>query len=114
VGCDLGGDPSKRQYRRDPKSFPKDRIANTAVLHMHRRAAKYVFPPSGTFEVDGIVYKSKLSNYAARVDIHPYARSLFRGADRVFFVIEGCLKGDAVLSAGGPVLSVPSVTLWDT
>jgi hypothetical protein len=33
-------------------------------------------------------------------------------ARRVFFVIEGCIKADAVLSAGEAVFSVPSVTLW--
>jgi hypothetical protein len=33
-------------------------------------------------------------------------------ASRVFFVIEGCLKADAILSKDEAVFSVPSVSLW--
>jgi hypothetical protein len=58
--------------------------------------------------------KSRCENYAARIDMHPLALEKFAGADVVYFGIEGCIKADAILSAGGAVLSVPSVTLWDT
>jgi hypothetical protein len=58
--------------------------------------------------------KSKQQNYAARIDMHPMALEKFAGAEVVYFCIEGCIKADAILSAGGAVLSVPSVTLWDT
>jgi hypothetical protein len=50
---------------------------------------------------------------AKRIDVHPWALDLFASAEAVFFVIEGCIKADAVLSAGYPVFSVPSVTLWN-
>jgi hypothetical protein len=50
---------------------------------------------------------------AKRLDVHPMALPKLPTADTVFFVIEGCVKADAVLSAGASVFSVPSVTLWD-
>ena len=58
-------------------------------------------------------------NYAARVDFHPMVHKYFHGrafreAEVVFFALEGCLKADAILSAGYPVVSVPSVSLWNT
>jgi hypothetical protein len=48
-----------------------------------------------------------------RIDVHPWAMRFLPRARRVFFVLEGTLKNDAVLSAGEAVFSVPSVTLWD-
>ena len=59
-------------------------------------------------------------NYAARLDIHRLAVPLLPDAELVFLIIEGCLKGDAVLTAiletgeKATVVSVPSVTLWGT
>jgi hypothetical protein len=50
---------------------------------------------------------------ARRLDVHPLAVNKILRAEVVFFVIEGCLKADAVLSADGAVFSVPSVSLWD-
>lgn len=70
---------------------------NVQEVHLDSNLAKYVFPPG-----DG----------AKRLDVHPHAWPKFVNASRVFFVIEGCLKADAVLSAGEAVFSVPSVTLW--
>ncbi len=59
-------------------------------------------------------------NLAKRIDAHPFALGLFRGAPRrVHIPIEGCIKSDAVLTEilqeglAESVLSVPSVTLWD-
>jgi hypothetical protein len=57
--------------------------------------------------------KDESANYAKRIDIHPLALEKFEQAGWVFFVIEGCIKADAVLSTGEAVFSVPSVTLWD-
>jgi hypothetical protein len=57
--------------------------------------------------------KNDSENLARRLDMHPMAVERFAKARRVFFVIEGCLKADAVLSVGEAVFSVPSVTLWD-
>lgn len=50
----------------------------------------------------------------SRIDLHPWALEMLPHAERVFFVLEGTLKNDAVLSAGEAVFSVPSVTLWDS
>jgi hypothetical protein len=52
------------------------------------------------------------NNLARRIDVHPYAWPLIEKHERVFFVIEGCLKADSILSAGEAVFSVPSVSLW--
>jgi hypothetical protein len=71
---------------------------NVQTVHLDENWAKYVFPPG-----DG----------AKRLDLHPQAWARFVNASRVFFVIEGCIKADAVLSAGEAVFSVPSVTLWN-
>jgi hypothetical protein len=70
---------------------------NDQTVHLDENRAKYVFPPG-----DG----------ARRLDQHPQAFIWFASARRVFFAIEGCIKADAILSAGEAVFSVPSVTLW--
>jgi len=59
-------------------------------------------------------------NLARRLDAHPWAAGLLTGAEEVFFGLEGCLKADAILTAilkskrKASVVSVPSVTLWET
>lgn len=58
---------------------------------------------------------------ARRIDVNPlvWLNGGFEPAERVFFVIEGCIKADAILTAllhaGQPpaVFSVPSVSLWE-
>ena len=50
---------------------------------------------------------------ARRIDVHPLAAQAILDAEVVFFALEGCIKADAILSAGGAVFSVPSVSLWD-
>jgi hypothetical protein len=55
----------------------------------------------------------RLPEIARRIDVHPLAWQRIVENPVVFFVIEGCLKADAVLSAGGAVFSVPSVSLWN-
>lgn len=68
-------------------------------LHYHApEPAKYILLGSG-----GI---------SSRIDLHPRAERLLPSATRVFFVLEGTLKNDAILSAGECVISVPSVTVW--
>jgi hypothetical protein len=57
--------------------------------------------------------KDKSKSLARRLDIHPHALANVTQARRVFYGIEGCIKADAILSAGEAVFSVPSVTLWD-
>jgi hypothetical protein len=55
---------------------------------------------------------------ADRIDIHPLALERLPDAERVFFVIEGTPKADAILTAiletdeRACVFNVPSVTLW--
>lgn len=50
---------------------------------------------------------------ARRIDVHPLAVGPLLDSPVVFFVIEGCIKADAVLADGGAVFSVPSVSLWE-
>jgi Helix-turn-helix domain len=69
---------------------------NVEHLHFHRRKAKYVLPPG---------------SHGKRLDV-PDPERILR-ADRVFFVIEGSLKTDAIRSTGEAAFGVPSVTLWD-
>jgi hypothetical protein len=57
--------------------------------------------------------KDEHESLARRIDVHPLlSREKFENADRVFFALEGCIKSDAIFSAGEVVFSVPSVTLW--
>jgi hypothetical protein len=71
------------------------------VVHRHAPAsAKYVLLGEGV--EDG----------PKRIDIHPLALRLLPAAKVVFFVLEGTLKADAVLSAGHVAFDVPSVTTW--
>ena len=57
--------------------------------------------------------KNREESIAMRIDVNPLAENLLQRSDVAFFVIEGCLKADAILTAGAAVFSVPSVTLWD-
>jgi AraC-like DNA-binding protein len=57
--------------------------------------------------------KDREHGIARRLDMHPLAYPLFACAERAFFVIEGCIKADAILSQGEAVFSVPSITLWE-
>ena len=47
-----------------------------------------------------------------RLDLHPMAAERLPDAEIVFFVMEGSLKTDAILSTGAVAFGVPSVTLW--
>jgi hypothetical protein len=62
--------------------------------------------------VHGIKVRSK-TPVARRIDVHPFSQPKLVTSDVVYFVIEGCIKADSVLAAGGAVFSVPSVSLWD-
>lgn len=69
---------------------------NVQGVHLHHPRAKYAIPP-------GL--------HGKRLDVPMPDRIVC--ADRVFFVIEGSVKTDAILSAGEAAFGVPSVTLWD-
>jgi hypothetical protein len=62
--------------------------------------------------------KDYSNSLARRIDIHPMALPLLDQAEVVYFVIEGCLKADSILSVilregrNESVISVPSVSLW--
>jgi hypothetical protein len=97
------GKPLPKRWTHDPMDMDrhiekKHGGVNVQAVHLDENRAKYVFPPG-----DG----------AKRLDVHPTAWPRLMKALRVFFVIEGCIKSDAVLSAGEAVFSVPSVTLWN-
>jgi len=47
-----------------------------------------------------------------RIDVHPLALERLPAAEVVYFGIEGSIKTDAILSAGGVAFGVPSVTMW--
>jgi hypothetical protein len=70
---------------------------NVQTVHLDENRAKYVFSPG-----DG----------AKRLDMHPHGWVRLLKASRVMFGIEGCIKADAMQSAGEAVFSVPAVTHW--
>jgi hypothetical protein len=95
---------------------------NREDVHSYIPMAKYVFPPGPTKKLTWTdeqghlrsrAVKDTSVSLAKRLDVHPMALPLIESADRVFYVIEGAIKADAILSQGEAVFSVPSVTLWD-
>jgi hypothetical protein len=64
---------------------------------MYSDPAKYIFPKG-----DGL---------AKRTDMHPHMD--FRRAKRIMLGKEGCIKADAMFSAGEAVFSWASVALWN-
>jgi hypothetical protein len=63
--------------------------------------------------------KDRKNGSATRLDIHPWAAERLQQAEIVFFVIEGLIKADAVLTyilkhdLPASVFSVPAVWQWD-
>jgi hypothetical protein len=94
------------------------RQANREDVHFHVRLAKYLLCCLPRY-ADGKVNRDPRLNPGKRIDVHPLAWELLAAAEVVFFVIEGKIKADAVLTAilarGLPasVCSVPSVGMWD-
>jgi hypothetical protein len=89
-----------------------------AYVHNPEKRADHVARAHDGADVDGLhthsrMMKDRRISFAKRIDVHPLAADKIKAASRVFFGIEGCIKADAILSAGGAVFSVPSVTLWD-
>lgn len=82
------------------------RIIDRAQSRFDKTSAKYVFAPGTS---------------SARIDMNPDAqnvKNLTEGKGRIYFAMEGAIKGDAVLTAlkkedpTASVVNVPSVTLW--
>jgi hypothetical protein len=89
-----------RELTKEEK-FHSDRYKLWASWHQRRRRHADLFPQ------------------ARRLDMNPSkrARQLFEDACNggvLYFVLEGCLKADAVLSAGAAAVSVPAVGQWHT
>jgi hypothetical protein len=73
----------------------RDRLGS----HKHHDMAKYLLPPGP---------------HGKRWDTHPRCTpDRFLSAECVFLHLEGCLKLDALVSAGEVGADVPSVTLWN-
>jgi len=85
----------------------------TRPAHLDRHVREDI-DPTGRHVHEGRRVKDPMApDMARRLDLHPLALRPLREAPVVFFVIEGCIKADAVLANGGAVFSVPSVSLWD-
>ncbi len=84
----------------DPRTGKGDHQGiNVEGVHRHApRAAKYLLQGG--------------KGAGSRIDVHPWALERIPDADIVWFILEGCPKNDAVVSAGAAVFSVPSVTCW--
>jgi hypothetical protein len=104
--------------------FPPSALVDRPWEHEHaaykrmEKRAKHVDRRHGGTDVPGThEHKSRVkdrdNSLAKRIDVHRLALSKFATTKTVFFVIEGCIKADAVLTSGAAVFSVPSVTLWD-
>jgi hypothetical protein len=78
-----------------------------------------VAPPPGFHPQVRRNVKDRRNGSATRLDIHPWAAEWLRDARIVFFVIEGVIKADAVLTyilkhnLDASVFSVPAVWQWD-
>jgi hypothetical protein len=70
----------------------------TEGLHRHVPVAKYLLTKGP---------------HGKRWDTSPLCSDRFKSAERVFLHLEGCIKCDALASAGEAVANVPSVTLWE-
>jgi predicted transcriptional regulator len=87
---------AEKQRERHLRKWPDDhKVADLECVHLHRPKAKYAIPPGRS---------------GKRLDV-PDPDSVLR-AERVFFVLEGCLKTDAIRSAGAAAFGVPSVSCW--
>jgi hypothetical protein len=92
-------------YQREREEAGRDRLE-----------AKYTHPPnpkSKNKEEERRKKEEVGEGLATRIDVHPHAERLFDGAERVFFVIEGIPKADAILSQDAAVFDVPAVWQFD-
>jgi len=86
--------------------------------HWYERKRKYLLTPASDL-LTREQSNDPRYNTGRRIDIHPFAQGLLPSAERVFFVIEGKLKNDAILTyiiehgLRASVVNVPSVWQWD-
>ena len=103
-GLDSEGKPKEGAKPYDPETGEGYHMG-VNVKGVHRHA-----PDKGKYQLLG---------KAARIDLHPLALGLLAEAETVFFVLEGTLKNDSVLSGirrerrRCSVFSVPSVSMWE-
>lgn len=90
----------------DSEIKSQKRIIDRAQSRLDKTSAKYVFAPGTS---------------SARIDMNPdpqNVKNLTEGKGRIYFAMEGAIKGDAVLTAikkedpTASIVNVPSVTLW--
>jgi hypothetical protein len=89
------------QGKKPPPTYTLNYLDVPVGRHMHSRRRK------------------SRTGVAMRLDIHPWAAERLEAAEVVYFVIEGALKADSILSyiidhcLRASVFDVPSVTLWE-
>ncbi len=76
-------------------------------FHRHKDTAKYALAPESYVELFG---ERVPFDDSIRLDRNPLTD--FAQPGRTFFVIEGSLKGDAIVSQGEKAFSVPGVGMW--
>jgi hypothetical protein len=77
---------------------------NYPGVHKHaRETAKYIL----------ITPTRRRSKRGIGVDLHPLVRERLDDTDAVFLAMEGVLKTDAIITAGGCAFGIPSVTFWN-
>jgi hypothetical protein len=105
------------QYKPPKRPAKKDKYSNSMTPEEKR--AHHVERKHGGVDEEGMHSHIRRvpdprRGPARRIDVHPMAWGEIARQRVIFFGIEGCIKADAILSAGGAVFSIPSVTLWET
>ena len=104
--------PSRTRWTvRTPMTMATSGPARRQRRHLERRH-EGIEPGEAHVHTRGRVRDPDAPKIASRIDVHPLAVAKILTDPVVFFGIEGCMKADAILSAGGSVFSVPSVSLW--
>ncbi|MGD0944282.1 MAG: hypothetical protein ABR972_08420 [Acidimicrobiales bacterium] len=101
--------PRKWQPKAGQKGMTRDEVRNEHLANYHDDGIDKV----GLHPHPGRKVKDPTNPIASRLDVHPMAMQKIKEKSIVYFAIEGCIKADAILTAGGAVFSVPSVGQWD-
>jgi hypothetical protein len=116
-----GVDPGKvheharsKKYLFAPKPYVWTPIMQVDHTHGERGQRKWHGRDTDPGEHQHVAWIKSSVTAAQRLDMHPdTTREVLTAARRVFFVIEGVLKNDALVTAGEAVFNVPSVWQWD-
>jgi hypothetical protein len=116
------------ELRRTPSGRFKARVADGIYAEQNEEGGNFYDKPvvalqrdwgDGQLNIDTEEHlhrepaKDTSEALARRLSIHPMSRERLASAERVFFLLEGCLKEASVVSAGEVTFSCPSVTLWN-